>query len=130
MAVDVADNSGRTLQQKEDRVHGSLLVLAELFRCSHAEWERVNRELEENIISGGVDTSANGGWTEASPGSPEKSSKLSAVKRYYNAGLNRHARTGGTASPIPFNWFGSVAVGKEQVTKIDFFIVSLPTIPR
>lgn len=25
---------------REDRVHGSLLVLIELFRCSNANWER------------------------------------------------------------------------------------------
>jgi len=117
VALEVADHSGRTLQQKEDRIHGSLLVLAELLRCSHAEWERVNRELEENIINGGVEVTGNSGWTEAAPGSPEKTSKLSAVKRYYHAGLNRHARTGGNASQIPFNWFGSVAVGKEQIVE-------------
>jgi FKBP12-rapamycin complex-associated protein len=46
MALEVLnDNTGRTFQQREDLVHGSLLVLAELLRCSHAEWERVNREL-------------------------------------------------------------------------------------
>jgi FKBP12-rapamycin complex-associated protein len=47
VAMDVPDASGRHLLQREDRVHGSLLVLAELLRCSHAEWERVNRELVE-----------------------------------------------------------------------------------
>ena len=72
---------------------------------------------EDNIINGGVDVVSTNGWSEAAPGSPEKTSKLSAVKRYYNAGLNRHARTGGTASQIPFNWFGSVAIGKEQIVE-------------
>jgi hypothetical protein len=65
-------------------------------------------------------------------GSPEKSLKLSgAVKRYYNAGLNRHARTGGSVSQIPFNWFGSVAVGKEQVCRnLCFFFYSSMDRPR
>ena len=33
--------------QREDKIHGSLLVLSELLRCSNAEWEEINRELEE-----------------------------------------------------------------------------------
>ena len=118
-SIDVTDTSGRTMQQKEDRVHGSLLVLAELLRCSHAEWERVNRELEDNIINVEVSgISSRNVLTDAAAVlvSPEKSSKLTgAMKKYYNAGLNRHARTGGNVSQIPFNWFGSVAFGKEQV---------------
>lgn len=32
---------------REDRIHGSLLVLSELLRCSNADWEMVNRELED-----------------------------------------------------------------------------------
>ena len=32
---------------REDRIHGSLLVLSELLRCSNADWEMVTRELEE-----------------------------------------------------------------------------------
>ena len=118
VAVDSDSSSGRTMQQREDRVHGSRLVLAELLRCSHAEWERVNRELEDNIINVEAASSVSGKSivTDAAS-SPEKSSKFTgAMKKYYNAGLNRHARTGGTVSQIPFNWFGSVAVGKELVT--------------
>ncbi|MCL4120665.1 UNVERIFIED_CONTAM: hypothetical protein GTU68_051306, partial [Idotea baltica] len=30
---------------KDDRIHGSLLVLNELLRCSNNEWERLNKEL-------------------------------------------------------------------------------------
>jgi len=123
VAVDVSESSGKTQQQKEDRVHGSLLALAELLRCSHAEWERVNRELEENIINIEASSGSSGKnvFTDAAAvsASPEKSSKFTgAVKKYYHAGLNRHARTGGNVSQIPFNWFGSVAIGKEQVNHL------------
>jgi hypothetical protein len=52
-------------------------------------------------------------------GSPEKSLKLSG------------ARTGGSVSQIPFNWFGSVAVGKEQVCRnLCFFFYSSMDRPR
>ena len=37
---------------REDRVHGGLLVMAELLRCANADWERVNRELEDTIPLG------------------------------------------------------------------------------
>ena len=36
--------------QREDRIHGSLLVLSELLRCSNGAWERANSDIEENII--------------------------------------------------------------------------------
>ena len=38
--------------QRDDRIHGSLLVLAELLRCSNGVWERANSHIEENIIQG------------------------------------------------------------------------------
>ena len=37
---------------REDRVHGGLLVMAELLRCANADWERINRELEDTIPLG------------------------------------------------------------------------------
>jgi hypothetical protein len=37
---------------REDRIHGSLLVLSELMRCSNADWECTNRELEDLSGSG------------------------------------------------------------------------------
>jgi len=37
---------------REDRIHGSLLVLSELMRCSNADWESTNRELEDLSGSG------------------------------------------------------------------------------
>ena len=35
---------------KEDFIHGSLLSLSELLRCSNAEWERTNRDVEDFIL--------------------------------------------------------------------------------
>ena len=93
--------------QREDRIHGSLLVLSELLRCSNAEWEEINRELEER--GGGVP-----------PAEEQRAAYFSmgAVKRQYrqlatNSSKARGATT--TAPAIPFNWFGSVAVGREPV---------------
>ena len=37
------------VRPREDRMHGALLVMAELLRCANANWERINRELEELI---------------------------------------------------------------------------------
>ncbi|XP_050299177.1 serine/threonine-protein kinase Tor [Anthonomus grandis grandis] len=48
------DNSGRLLQVergdrlREDKVHGCLLILNELLRCSNAQWERKYVALQEN----------------------------------------------------------------------------------
>ena len=39
-----ASPPGRSVP-REDRIHGSLLVLSELLRCSNAGWEMVTREL-------------------------------------------------------------------------------------
>jgi len=110
---------------REDMIHGALLVLAELLRCSHAEWERINRELEEiiNCESPSECEYPSGlsdilGSSPIGPNStPEKTSRMSTVKKYYNAGLKRHARTGGSITQIPFNWFGSVALGKEPIVE-------------
>lgn len=40
------------------KVHGSILVLAELFRCSNGEWERTTRDIEENILHEVLTTSS------------------------------------------------------------------------
>ena len=49
---------------REDKMHGALLVMAELLRCANANWERMNRELEELIpttsVSGGVHAGSSG----------------------------------------------------------------------
>ena len=37
----------RNSATREDKIHGSLLVLSELLRCSNAGWEMVTREIEE-----------------------------------------------------------------------------------
>ena len=94
----------RSSSSREDRIHGSLLVLSELLRCSNAKWEIVTRELEE--LSG-----------SCPPEEEERSGYFSMgkVKRQYKAlaGLSR----GNTSSSpsIPFNWFGSVMIGREPV---------------
>ena len=88
---------------REDRIHGSLLVLSELLRCSNADWEMVTRELEE--LSGSC------------PPAEEESSgyfSMVKVKRHYRA-LAGSGRTNTANNPIPFNWFGSVIVGREPV---------------
>ncbi|KAL1122375.1 hypothetical protein AAG570_003780 [Ranatra chinensis] len=36
---------------RDDRIHGSLLVLNELFRCSNTEWERTYQTLNSNIYT-------------------------------------------------------------------------------
>ena len=97
------EENGAKGSVREDKIHGSLLVLSELLRCSNADWEVVNRELED--LSGG------------SPPVEEQRQayfSMGAVKRQYRqlAGSKR----GTTTTPaIPFNWFGSVAVGREPV---------------
>lgn len=41
---DQANNKDRSLT-RDDRIHGSLLVLNELLRCSNTEWERLVKQL-------------------------------------------------------------------------------------
>ena len=36
---------------RDDRIHGSLLVLNELLRCSNTEWERTYLTLNANIYT-------------------------------------------------------------------------------
>jgi len=37
--------------QRDDRAHGSVLVLAELFRTANSNWERTYREIQEGILN-------------------------------------------------------------------------------
>ena len=62
---------------REDRIHGSLLVLSELLRCSNANWEMVTRELEE--LSGACP-----------PEEEDRSSYFSMgkMKRQYKVGMS------------------------------------------
>ena len=112
---------------REDRVHGGLLVMAELLRCANADWERINRELEDTIplgtnlrrTSGNFDSTSDG---LNGPGGSEKAHSIAslggAMRRYYQNGLSRHTRSGGgNVTQIPFNWFGSVAIGREQIVE-------------
>lgn len=46
---------------KDDRCHGSMLVLNELLRCSNAEWERQFWELREKLSGCLADYSAGSG---------------------------------------------------------------------
>ena len=41
----------QTIKIREDRVHGGLLVMGELLRCANADWERINRDLEDSVGS-------------------------------------------------------------------------------
>ena len=40
----------QTSKIREDRVHGGLLVMGELLRCANADWEQINRDLEDTIM--------------------------------------------------------------------------------
>ena len=133
---------------REDKIHGALLIMAELLRCANADWERTSRELEEiipfnNRSSMGTTTasfessSANssdgnaGGGVNGSAASSSSSGfsltdksgiisiKGAMLRRYYQTGLSRHSpsSSSGGATPLPFNWFGSVPVGREQIVE-------------
>lgn len=126
-----------TVRPREDKIHGALLVMAELLRCANADWERINRELEElipharnssshfnssnidhhhqsmessgfmNVLSSDKQFSAGGGVA----------SLKGAMRRYYQSGLSRHSPSASGGTQIPFNWFGSVPIGKEQIVE-------------
>lgn len=122
--------------QRDDRIHGSLLVLAELLRCSNGVWERANSHIEENIIqrdqfalqSNNVGSSLAVSPTNNVVSYPDKlKGGLNAVKRYYQSGFNRQSRSSTdptyigasrtVVSSIPFNWFGSTLPGREQIVE-------------
>ena len=118
-------------------MHGALLVMAELLRCANANWERINRELEELIsttssVAAGRNISftstglENSTETQNSSGvmnvlSSDKhhgmASLKGAMRRYYQSGMNRHAPSATGSTKIPFNWFGSVPLGREQIVE-------------
>ena len=131
---------------REDKIHGALLIMAELLRCANADWERTSRELEEiipfnNRSSMGATASSfesssasssdvnaggsgSGGATSSSGFSLTDKSGIISIKgamlrRYYQTGLSRHSpsSSSGGATPLPFNWFGSVPVGREQIVE-------------
>lgn len=86
---------GEKKNVKEDAIHGSLLSLSELLRCSNAEWERVNRDVEDYILCENA-TQHNANIIHARPGAIGSDvggsngtggSGLSAVRRYCQAGL-------------------------------------------
>ena len=76
-------------------MHGALLVMAELLRCANANWERMNRELEDLIptasASAGVHTGRNISFTSmtmehsSADTQPSSSSSASGV---FNSVLN------------------------------------------
>lgn len=101
---DMSPVRDRGMASREDRIHGSLLVLSELLRCSHANWEMVTRELEELSGSCPPEEDDRAGYFS-----------MGKVKRQYKvfAGFNRNNSTSNPS--IPFNWFGSVMVGREPV---------------
>ena len=94
---------------REERIHGSLLVLSELLRCSNAKWELVTRELEE--LSG-----------SCPPEEEERTGyfNMGKVKRQYKmlAGISRNNTSSNPT--IPFNWFGSVMIGNLFKKHLNF----------
>ena len=90
---------------REDRTHGSLLVLLELLRCSNADWETVDRELE----------GLSGSCPPPDPATRPGYFSMVAVKRQYKALAGSKRGSTGSNPAIPFNWFGSVLVGQEPV---------------
>ena len=128
---------------REDRMHGALLVMAELLRCANADWERINRELEELIpitssVAAGRNISFTSMGVENSTESQTSSGVMNilssdkhhgmaslkgAMRRYYQSGISRHTPSATGSTQIPFNWFGSVPLGREQI--VESAIVSL-----
>jgi hypothetical protein len=75
-------------------------------RCSNADWEGINRELEDLSGSGPplADTETGG----------QSYFNISTLKKQYKQLAGGKRVAAGTAT-IPFNWFGSVAVGREPI---------------
>ncbi len=121
---------------REDRVHGGIMVMAELLRCANSDWERDNLEVEENILNdenmAGAPTSfsrsaaarrggGKGGATAAAIGG--------VVRKYYRSGTrgrsaslsaSTSAATGfmvSVSAQIPFSWYGTVMVGREPIVE-------------
>lgn len=105
---------------KEDRIHGSLLVLCELLRCSNYDWEMRNRSVEEDILCDPLTQGASIISTRPPVASPESQSGLGAVRKYYQSAagfkLTRSPAVSGTGG-VPISWFGTVIVGKEDVVE-------------
>ncbi len=115
---------------REDRVHGAIMVMLELMRCSNSEWERTNQEIEENILNeenmAGSPSSMNRKRPEEGEG---RAGGLGMVRRYYQSGFRGRATsfsattsaaTGSmvsVSSQIPFSWYGTVMVGKESIVE-------------
>ncbi|QQP56712.1 Serine/threonine-protein kinase TOR, partial [Caligus rogercresseyi] len=110
--LDAQQQQGKSSVNREDRIDGSLLVLSELLRCSNAEWERINRDLESIIR----DPESNRQPSEH----PSKSMATSVRKYIHRSSSHAHHTSFSSsfsASQIPYNWFGSVAPGKENVAE-------------
>ena len=48
---------------------------------------------------------------------PGMASLKGAMRRYYQSGLSRHTPSATGSTQIPFNWFGSVPLGREQIVE-------------
>ena len=121
-------------RSREDKIHGALLIMAELLRCANADWERTNRELEEIIpASSRTTVSATNSFENSSTNTSEAGSSSNsgfsladkpglvsikgAMRRYYQTGISRHSPSTNGNTQLPFNWFGSVPVGREQIVE-------------
>lgn len=80
------------MEKKLHLIHGSLLVLSELLRCSNAEWERTNRDIEENILHEKYLTSHSSSHNEKTLDDGEKPTGFGAVRRYYQSGFRSRCR--------------------------------------
>ena len=115
--------------------------MAELLRCSNADWERINRELEDLIPANSSGSSIRGFSSNMLESSGESHGIISvlqsdkhhsmaslkgAMRRYYQSGISRHSpSTSSGGAQIPFNWFGSVPLGKEQIVESALVSISL-----
>ena len=109
--------------------------MAELLRCANADWERTNRELEEIIpVSSRTTMSATNSFENSSTNTSDHTGSSSnsgfsladkpglvsikgAMRRYYQTGISRHSPSTNGNTQLPFNWFGSVPVGREQIVE-------------
>ena len=115
------------------RVHGSLLILSELLAGANAMWERQSRHLEDSIVksveANGSLIKSTGGSLSAAAGSLRKAVARGAagggsgsLKSVIKKSIERYYKRAsadfpdGVYAQLPFNWFGSVPLGREAGT--------------
>lgn len=91
---------------KDDRCHGSLLVLNELLRCSNAEWERAFFELREKLNGNLYGSSADTGFKALE----EKSSGHDIISSFFPRWKSRRQSSKRTTQKLSL---GSVSHGSH-----------------